>query len=137
MPWTCPDCGKTFQITNQWHSCFKLSVDDHFANKSPQVKEVVDHLLDKVSNIGKWTLNPVKSAILLRSTANFLSIKTKKDHVELEFQLNREEDIFPIHKIQRLSKNRVVHSLVLDHPEDINSQVLGWIRESYDLVTKK
>jgi hypothetical protein len=27
--WTCPECGKKFRNKNQWHSCYRVSLEDH------------------------------------------------------------------------------------------------------------
>ena len=101
MSWICPECGKLFRNRNQWHSCFTLNLEDHLRNKPETIRNVVLDLISEVELFGPIELNPVKSVIQVKAGATFLSIKPKKDFVELEFQLGEEIDQFPIHKTVR------------------------------------
>ncbi len=134
MSWTCPECKKKFRNRNQWHSCHILSVEDHLKKKSENVQETVVELLKHVQKFGPIEINPVKSTIQVKAGATFLSIKPKKDYVELEFQLGEKLDDFPIHRAVRISGNRVLHFVFVESPEDITSQLIGWMKSSYLLV---
>lgn len=134
MSWTCPECGKSFRNKNQWHSCYTLNLDDHLLKKSHEIRELVYQLISKLETFGEIELNPVKSVIQVKAGATFLSIKPKKDYVELEFQLGEEIDEFPIHRTIRISGNRVLHFLCLQTVDDINDQLIRWLKASYLLV---
>jgi len=134
MSWICPECGKLFRNRNQWHSCFTLNLEDHLRNKPETIRNVVLDLISEVELFGPIELNPVKSVIQVKAGATFLSIKPKKDFVELEFQLGEEIDQFPIHKTVRISRNRVLHFIYIQSGEDINDQLKTWLKDSYLLV---
>jgi hypothetical protein len=136
MSWTCPECGKSFRNRNQWHSCYTLKVEDHIRNKSRHIQDLVFFLISRLYEFGPIDLNPVKSVIQVKSGATFLSIKPKKDYVELEFQLGETMDTFPVHKIIRISGKRVLHFVYIQKKDDINEQLLHWLKDSYDLVSK-
>jgi len=135
MSWICPECGKLFRNRNQWHSCFTLNLEDHLRNKPETIRNVVLDLISEVELFGPIELNPVKSVIQVKAGATFLSIKPKKDFVELEFQLGEEIDQFPIHKTVRISRNRVLHFMYIQSGEDINDQLKMWLKDSYLLVS--
>jgi len=135
MSWTCPDCGKSFRNRNQWHSCYTLNLEDHLGKKPELIRNVVYDLLTEIGQFGPIELNPVKSVIQVKAGATFLSIKPKKDFIELEFQLAKEIDQFPVHRTIRISRNRILHFLYIQGPEDINEQLLEWLRSSYLLVS--
>jgi hypothetical protein len=136
MSWICPECGKLFRNRNQWHSCFTLNLEDHLRNKPETIRNVVLDLISEVELFGPIELNPVKSVIQVKAGATFLSIKPKKDFVELEFQLGEEIDQFPIHKTVRISRNRVLHFIYIQSGEDINDQLKTWLKDSYLLVSQ-
>ena len=119
MPWNCPECGKEFRNTNQWHSCARVGVDDHFRNR-PAARAVFDKLMSELNEIGAFTLDPVKTAIQVRTTSTFLSIKPKKHHLDIEFSLPRVVDEFPIYKSFQISKNRVLHMAIIEEPADVD-----------------
>lgn len=134
MSWKCPKCGKAFRNTNQAHSCYVVTVDDHLKNKSAEVQAIVEKLLNAVAKFGDVTLNPVKSSIQVKAGATFLSIKPKKESVEIEFQLDEEIVQYPIYKYFRVSKNRVLHFASLEKKSDINKTLLSLLKKSYVLI---
>jgi len=134
MAWICPDCRKSFRNKNQWHSCYKLNLDDHLLHKSPEIQELVYLLISELKAFGPVEINPVKSVIQVKAGATFLSIKPKKEYVELEFQLGEEIDEFPIHRTIRISGNRVLHFMCIQTKKDINDQLIQWLKGSYLLV---
>ena len=81
-------------------------------------------------------MNPVRSVIQLKAGATFLSIKPRKNHVELEFQLGRRIDEFPIHLAVKISGKRFLHFLYLQDPEDIDKLLITWLHESYHLISE-
>jgi hypothetical protein len=36
--WTCPHCRRRFAITNQWHSCLQMDLDEHLASKTDHAR---------------------------------------------------------------------------------------------------
>lgn len=135
MTWICPECKKKFRNRNQWHSCYVLSVEDHLSNKPLEIQLTVKELLHQIKKFGPININPVKSTIQVKSGATFLSINPKNNYIELEFQLGVQVDEFPIHKSIRISKNRVLHYLLLQSHEDITEQILKWLEMSYNIVS--
>ena len=134
MSWKCPKCGKTFRNTNQAHSCYVVSIDDHLKNKSVEVQAIVERLLNAVTKFGDITLNPVKSLIQVKAGATFLSIRPKKETVEIEFQLDEEIIKYPVYKYFRISKNRILHFAALEKKTDINKTLLSLLKKSCVLV---
>ena len=135
MSWTCPDCKRTFRQTNQWHSCARVTVDDHLENKPDFVKNILQKLTGIVTGFGDVLVDPVKTAINFKAGATFLSAKVKKDCLQLEFQLTREVDEFPIYRSVRVSRARILHFAVLEDPRDIDGALAKWLREAYDLIS--
>jgi predicted transport protein len=79
----------------------------------------------------------LKTCIQFKIGATFLSVYPKKDRLVLEYQLNKEEDVFPVTFCKQISKNRVFHRLVIAEPEDFDAQIKDWIKAAYWTVRKK
>ena len=135
MTWTCPTCKKEFKTANQAHSCARVPIDDHFKNKPGGIRMIYDRIMQEVMQFGDISVNPVKTSIQIKAGATFLSIRPKRDRVEIEFQLGREISTFPITRSFRISKNRVLHSAVIESFEQVNQELVEWLRESYELVS--
>ncbi|RUT73029.1 DUF5655 domain-containing protein [Ancylomarina longa] len=78
----------------------------------------------------------LKTCIQFKIGATFLSIYPKKDQLELEYQLQREDDQFPVFKCIRISKNRVLHKLVIGEIHEIDNQLKNWLSEAYNTIKK-
>jgi hypothetical protein len=122
--WTCPECGKRFRNKNQWHSCYRLTIEDHLKNKSENVQNAVLLLIGKIESFGPMQLNPVKSSIQVKAGATFLSIWLKTDIIKLDFQLGHKVDDFPIHRVIRISGKRYLHSVYIQESEDLDETLL-------------
>lgn len=133
MTWTCPNCLKEFKNSNQYHSCARVELGDHFKNKAPFVREIFDRIMAGVEPFGDVVLNPVKTSIEVRAASTFLSVKAKRDCLEIAFQLAGETDEFPVYKTVRLSSNRVLHFAVLEEADDVDDRLLAWLSEAYEL----
>ena len=134
--WTCPNCKRSFKSINQWHSCLITGIDNHLANKPSVIVETYRKLETIITRFGKVEVCPVKTSIQFRSGSNFSSLRITAKYIQVEFQLPHEVDEFPIHEILRMSKNRVLHRLMVENPKQVDETVVGWLKESYELICK-
>jgi predicted transport protein len=135
--WTCPKCKRIFKRKDQSHSCILISKESLFTKRSPELKKLYDKIVKEVNKFGKYREETMKSdVIFFKTKSTFLGIKVKKDHLDIEFYLENLQNVPPVTKYLQTSKNRVVHLVPIDQPEDINKQLISWIKRSYDLVSK-
>jgi hypothetical protein len=134
--WKCPKCKREFKIKNQWHSCIEVTPDQLFLNKPESVKDLYDTLFNVCSTFSDLKTDTTKSCIYFVDKHRYLVIKPQKTGLILEFLLDRKEDIFPVIKIYDLGKGRFAHRVKLDEPEDINDQLIQWIKDAFLLLKK-
>ncbi len=96
---------------------------------------IYDRLMQEILRFGDVTVNPVKTSIQIKAGATFLSVRPKRDRVEIEFQLGREIAKLPITKTFSISKNRFLHTAILESYEQVDQELTEWLRESYELVS--
>jgi hypothetical protein len=135
MPWSCPVCQRPFKHKNQMHSCIRVEVGEHLAGKNPHVVAIFQGLQAGMKRFGEVRVSSVKNCILFKSASTFLALKPKKEWVDIEFLLDQEIDEFPVHKTVRVSKNRVAHFVRLEHPREINRQLMRWLRRSFEITS--
>lgn len=135
--WTCPKCKRIFKRKDQSHSCILISKESLFTKRSPELKKLYDKIVKEVNKFGKYREETMKpDVIFFKTKSTFLGIKVKKNHLDVEFYLEKLENVLPVTKYLQTSKNRVVHLVPIDQREDINKQLISWIKRSYDLVSK-
>jgi hypothetical protein len=134
--WSCPKCNRSFKSANQYHSCAVIDIESHFKNKPQVIRDIFDKLTAVVKTIGETDINVVKSAIFLKKRTTFIEIKPKKEYVLIAFYLENEVTEFPVVRSLQTSKNRIAHVVHLQHPDEINTQLITWLKQSYKLISE-
>ena len=135
--WVCPKCGREFKRKDQQHACTLISKESLFSKRPQGLKDLYDKVESHVKKLGGYREETVRPDVIFFKTKNtFLAVKVKKDHLDVEFLLDHLEDVPPVSKYLQTSKNRVAHVVPVDAPEEINEQLINWIKASYALVSK-
>ncbi len=137
MTWICPTCGRTFRNKHQDHSCAVTPIETHLNNKPAHIVRLFEILSNYILGIDRSIRRiSVKNAILFATVGNFIALKPRTRWLEIEFNLEREMDVFPIHKTLKITKYKYCHFLRIDDEEDINQQLYDWLREAYEVSIK-
>lgn len=135
--WICPKCKRTFKRKDQQHSCTLITKESLFARRPPELKKIFEKIVKEVKKFGACREETVKpDVIYFKTKSTFLGIKVKKAHLEVEFFSDHLENIPPVAKHLQTSKHRVVHLVPVDRPEDINKQLVNWMKTSYKLISE-
>ena len=130
--WQCPKCGRLFRHKNQSHSCVSYSIEGHFQGKAPYLKEIFDYLLEKLQCFGTVRVDAVKSSINLAGKSHFGGIHVLKESLNLGFLLTKRLDNKRVFRIENVGENRYGHHVKLTGKDDINEELLGWLKQAYD-----
>ena len=134
--WICPNCGRNFRNTNQDHSCMITDLESHFLNKQQQVIDTFVKIKNEVMKFEGVRINSVKNAILFQAKSNFLAVKPKKTHLDIEFVLNEKVEEFPIYKTFQTTKSKYAHFVRLESPEEADEQLIQWLRKAYKISSE-
>ena len=133
--WTCPKCRRKFRNANQLHSCNLVDKESFFERRPPHFKKLYQIIRDHVKDLGEFREEAVlPDVIFFKTKSTFLAIKVKKAWLDIEFFLDHLEEEPPVKKYLQTSKRRFAHLVSIDEEEDINNQLIEWIRESYELI---
>ena len=134
--WNCPNCGRSFRNTNQDHSCMITDLESHFVNKQQNVIDTFEKIKNEVMQLEGIQINSVKNAILFQAKSNFLAVKPKKTHLDIEFVLDEKVDEFPIYKTFQATKSKCAHFVRLESPEEADEQLILWLRKAYKISSE-
>lgn len=109
------------------------TVLDHLNGKEQIVTDLYRKLLDELQNIGPIKIEPQKTSIHLGNRFGFAGIYTRKDYINLEIHLGYKLSHVRVLKVEQSSANRFHHSIRLKSLEDIDQQLISWLREAYEL----
>lgn len=76
--WTCPNCGRQLVSVNRNHSCGRYSLEEHFVDKEPIVRELYDLLFGTLKQFGPVRAFPVKTRIVFQAEVQFTAAVTRK-----------------------------------------------------------
>lgn len=133
MPWECPSCERVLKNANQWHCCVKKEFDELFERKNPVQLYIFEKLLAEIFDWEKVHISATKKCIVFLAKQTFLVVKPMRDHMLIKFYLDYENIGYPIHKITKYGK-WVEHHIHLNELEQIDDQIISFIRASYNLL---
>jgi hypothetical protein len=111
----------------------EFTESDHLAGKGPKVARVYERLIRELQQFGPVRIEPKKTSIHLINRFGFAGVYTRKEYINLEVHLNYQLNGKRISKAEQASANRFHHTIKLSDPEDIDAELLGWLKQAYDL----
>ena len=132
MPWTCPDCKRSFGRTNQSHGCAPSgTVDDYFDGRPDILRRVYDKIETHVTSLDGVHVDPVTACIMFKRARTFAEVRAKKDRLELWFLLSRTVADDRIRKTLALSAHRTAYVVDVARVKDVDRTVRDWLTEAY------
>jgi hypothetical protein len=133
--WTCPRCGRKFVSRNIWHSCTDATVDSFLAGNGPRARALFDRFEQLVALCGPYDVSPAKTRVAFMGRVRFAGVTRISDRemicsFALPYPLNNPR----FTKIEQVVPGWYAHRLRITDPEQLDDEVLGWLRESYRLM---
>ena len=111
---------------------FRLT--SHFDGKAPVVTAIYIRLVASLRQFGEVRESAKKTSIHLDHSTGFAGVYTRKNYLNLHFRTSEKIDSPRIDKIEQLSGNRFMHTIKLEAPDQIDAELLGWLKGAYDLA---
>jgi hypothetical protein len=136
--WKCPRCGREFANTNQTHSCGKYTVDDFLSGKDAASIALYRRFEALVRECGPVLLAPAKTRVgfqvrMIFAAVNKLSNGTLDAHVILMRRLENPR----FRRIESLYERSHVHHFRVESVDELDDEVLDWLREAYKVGTQE
>lgn len=129
--WTCPKCGRQFQRKGQSHSCKLFPIQQHFKAK-PRGKKLYEVLCREIKKYtGPFKLESLECCIHFTTTFTFAAVHILSDRIRVEFSLEHKITNTRITDCRKLSAHRYLHFIDITQEEDINEELMGWIKEAH------
>lgn len=131
--WTCHKCNRRFANLNQTHSCGSYTVDQHLRGKNSDVTSLYEQFVVLVKRCGPVTVVPAKTRIGFQVRMIFTALSVRQRSLDCHVVLSRRLESARFMRIQSLSPRNHVHYFSIKSPEDLDDEVLGWLREAYEV----
>jgi hypothetical protein len=130
--WECPKCGRRFEKRNQSHSCKLYPLEQHFTEKINGELLYKKLKLTLEEALGPFKIESLECCIHFVTTFTFAAVKVYKNKISIEFSLNHKENNSRIKQVTPMSKNRFLHCIDILTENEINEELVDWIREARD-----
>jgi hypothetical protein len=106
---------------------------NHLEDKELVVTQIYEQLINELQKFGQLKIEPKKTSIHLGNRFGFAGVYTRKNYINLEVHLNYKLASQRVSKMEQGSANRYHHTIKLTNIEEIDSELLNWLRQAYDL----
>ena len=107
---------------------------DAIARADRAHRDVYSRLLKAVGRFGPVLEERGDRSVLLRSRGGFLGVHPKRDGLDLQIVTDHVIRAARVGKVDRVSASRFHVHVRIVSAADIDAQLLGWLREAFDLM---
>jgi hypothetical protein len=111
----------------------KFTIGSHFEKKA-EARAIYDRLLQSLGKFGPITESPKKTSIHLDRTTAFAGIYVRQNYLLVHFRTAEPIANPRIDKCEQLSANRYKHSVKLESINEVDRELLGWLKKAYELA---
>lgn len=133
MAWTCPKCERELKNENQWHNCVRVSLDDLLKGKPDEVLLAFDKLLAEVADWDEVLVSTTANCIVFVHNLTFFIIRPMQKQLDLKFYSATYMQHPQVIK-STLQHGKFENHIRLSNTDELNPQVFGMIRGSYELL---
>ena len=135
--WKCPKCGRPFANRNQSHACARYTLRQHLAGKSAQSVALFRAFVELVRRCGPVRVVPEKTRIAFQVRMSFAAVSLRRDRLVGHVVLARHLKNPRFTKVEHISPRNHVHSFCFYSREELDQEVLSWLREAYKVGEQK
>jgi hypothetical protein len=129
--WKCRKCGRLFANRNQSHFCSSYTLREHLAEKSPSAVALFREFAKLVKRCGPVRVVPEKTRIAFQERMSFAAVSLRRDRIVGHVVLARRLENPRFTKIETISPRNHVHCFCFRSREELDREVLGWLREAH------
>lgn len=132
--WTCPQCRQSFVTKNILHSCTRFTLDEFFRRKDSGNRKLYRAFLRFVRKCGPVRVNINKTRISFQARVRFAGVpRVTKDGLIGGFWLKRRIESPRFTHVEFLPPNNYIYQFRINREEDLDAEVLCWLREAYKI----
>jgi hypothetical protein len=109
------------------------SIGALFAGKDAVALATYHRLIEALHALGPFQEQPKKTSIHLAHTSGFAGVHPRKSFLYLTVRMERRIESPRVVKVEQVSKNRYHNDIKLASPDEVDAELLGWLREAYGL----
>jgi len=111
----------------------EFTLSQHFEGKDPAVRSIYNRILKESRKFGSVVEEPKKTSIHLVNKSAFAGVATRKTALILNIKSAAPIRHARIAKSEKLSASRYHQEVKLTSPDEVDSVLIGWLKEAYSI----
>src|SRR5262245_42092856 len=129
--WTCPKCGARFVTQNMFHGCAPFTAEQFLAGKGPKALALYQRMVELIGLCGPFEVHATKSRIAFMDRVRFAGISNLSDRgMTVGFWLKRGIESSRFSRVEKLTPPDHIYYFRVSSVEELDSEVLDWLREA-------
>lgn len=108
-----------------------LGIEEYFAGAEPWERPIFDIVADHLRSEGDVIIDPIAIGILFKNGPMLCELRAMKRWTALGFYLGRRLTSGRLSRKVVDNGTKYFHVINIDDPDQLDSQVLGWLTEAY------
>lgn len=111
------------------------TIVDTAINPSPALKAAYDALLTRLAALGPVVVEPKQASVHLKARTAFAGVHARKDHLIVQVVAEGPIGSGRVFKAEQVSKNRFHNHVRVASPQDVDDELIGWLRIAFQLTS--
>ena len=107
---------------------------DALARADPALQRAYARLLKAAQALGPVTEERGARSVLLRSRGGFLGVHPKRDYLDLQIVTDHVIRASRVTNVDPVSARRFHVHVRIANEKEVDAELMGWLREAYDLM---
>lgn len=110
------------------------AVETVYAKSNPEVRALHTQIMEALADCSELRLDAKKTSIHLMHRTAFGGLHPRKARLDVNIRLARALEGSRVASVEQVSRNRWHNLVRLERTDDIDAELLAWLREAYDLA---
>jgi|SRR6185503_18695459 len=129
--------GRECYHCKQWveegveHDCWTTTEGALTQDLSEDLQGAWERLRETAVSFGDQRIYASHKSIMFSRQSCYFFVRPKRNFLEVCVFLGREVKAPQVHRVDRASKSKVVHTIRITHRDQVEAPVTDWLREAY------
>jgi hypothetical protein len=128
----CHHCKKWIE-QGEAHDCWTTTEAALTRDLSADLQEAWARLREAAADFGQQRIYASGHAIMFARKTCYFFVRPKKQFLEVCVFLGREMKAAQVHRVDRVSKSKLVHVIRITHRDEVEPPLTEWLREAYGM----
>lgn len=128
----CHHCKKWIE-KGEAHDCWTTTEAALTRDLTEELREAWERLRETAADFGQQRIYASGRAIMFARNVCYFFVRPRKQFLEVCVFLGREMKVLQVHRIDRVSKSKLVHVIRITHRDEVEPPLTDWLREAYEM----